>query len=44
VNAWLLTWEGTEGPALAPDKKVVAILSSRRIDCHAELTRIFVGK
>ncbi len=30
MNAWLLTWEGTEGPARTPDKKVVAILSSRR--------------
>lgn len=30
VNAWLLTWEGTSGPALVPDKKIIAILSSRR--------------
>jgi hypothetical protein len=30
MNAWLLTWEGTTGPALVPDKKIIAILSSRR--------------
>lgn len=30
MNAWLLTWEGTTGPALAADKKIIAILSSRR--------------
>ena len=30
MNAWLLTWEGTEGPALVPNKKIIAILSSRR--------------
>ncbi len=30
MNAWLLTWEGTSGPALVPDKKILAILSSRR--------------
>jgi len=29
LNAWLLTWEGTEGPARAPDYKIVAILSGR---------------
>ena len=29
MNAWLLTWEGTEGPALLPDNKIVAILSGR---------------
>lgn len=28
-NAWLLTWEGTTGPACIPDKKIIAILSSR---------------
>ena len=32
MNAWLLTWEGTEGPALLPDKKIIAILSSRKSD------------
>jgi hypothetical protein len=30
MNAWLLTGEGTTGPALVPDKKIIAILSSRR--------------
>lgn len=30
MNAWLLTWEGTAGPALIPENKIVAILSSRR--------------
>lgn len=30
MNAWLLTWEGTTGPALVPDKKILAIISSRR--------------
>lgn len=30
MNAWLLTWEGTTGPALVPAEKIVAILSSRR--------------
>ncbi|MBD2072342.1 hypothetical protein H6F86_00135 [Phormidium sp. FACHB-592] len=29
MNAWLLTWEGTEGPAVVPDKKIVAIISGR---------------
>ena len=30
MNAWILTWEGTTGPALVPDEKILAILSSRR--------------
>lgn len=30
MNAWLLTWEGTEGPALIADEKIIAIVSSRR--------------
>ena len=30
MNAWLLTWEGTVGPALNQDEKVIAILSGRR--------------
>ena len=30
MNAWLLTWEGTSGPALVPEKKIVAIISARR--------------
>jgi hypothetical protein len=30
VNAWLLTWEGTTGPALVAEQKILAILSSRR--------------
>ena len=30
MNAWLLTWEGTSGPALSRDRKIVAILSARR--------------
>jgi hypothetical protein len=30
VNAWLLTWEGTSGPAVSSDRKIVAILSARR--------------
>jgi hypothetical protein len=30
VNAWLLTWEGTSGVALDPDRKIIAILDARR--------------
>ena len=30
MKAWLLTWEGTYGPALVADKKIVAIISSSR--------------
>jgi hypothetical protein len=30
MNAWILTWEGTSGPALVPEKKIVAIISARR--------------
>lgn len=30
MNAWILTWEGTEGPALVADQKIIAILSSRK--------------
>lgn len=30
MNTWLLTWEGTSCPALEPDQKIIAILSSRR--------------
>lgn len=30
MNAWVLTWEGTTGPAVEPDTKIVAILSSRK--------------
>lgn len=30
INAWLLTWEGTEGPAIAPNLKLIAILSARK--------------
>lgn len=30
MNAWLLTWEGTCGAALIPEKKLIAILSARR--------------
>ena len=30
MKAWLLTWEGTSGPALAPERKIVAIISARR--------------
>jgi hypothetical protein len=30
MKAWLLTWEGTEGPALIPDRKIAAILSYQR--------------
>jgi hypothetical protein len=29
MNAWLLTWEGTTGPARSEDDKIVAILSGR---------------
>ncbi len=29
MNAWLLTWEGTEGPALSKEDKLVAILPGR---------------
>jgi hypothetical protein len=30
MYAWVLTWEGTKGPALDPDKKIIAVLSGRR--------------
>lgn len=30
MNAWLLTWEGTSGPALIAEKKIVAIISARK--------------
>jgi hypothetical protein len=30
MNAWLLTWESTTGPAIVPEKRIVAVLSSRR--------------
>jgi hypothetical protein len=36
MNAWLLTWEGTCGPALIVDKKIVAIISSRRSSSAVE--------
>ena len=36
VNAWLLTWEGTSGPALDPDRKIIAILDARRSDSFVE--------
>lgn len=29
-NAWLLTWEGTEGPALTTNEKIIAVLSGRK--------------
>lgn len=29
MNAWLLTWEGTVGPAISDDYKIAAILSGR---------------
>jgi hypothetical protein len=32
LNAWLLTWEGTQGPALERDKKIVAIVDARKTD------------
>ena len=36
VNAWLLTWEGTSGPAIDPDKKIIAILDARRSESFVE--------
>ena len=36
MNAWLLTWEGTEGAAMQPDRKIVAILSSRHSSASVE--------
>lgn len=36
MNAWLLTWEGTLGPAVEPDNKILAILSSRRSSSSVE--------
>lgn len=30
MKAWLLTWEGTTGPAVIQDRKIIAILSSQR--------------
>lgn len=37
MNAWLLTWEGTTGPALSDDDKIVAILSGRLSSRSIEL-------
>jgi hypothetical protein len=36
MNAWLLTWEGTLGPAVEPDRKILAFLSSRRASSSVE--------
>ncbi len=30
MKAWLLTWEGTSGPALVSERKIVSIISARR--------------
>jgi hypothetical protein len=30
MNAWLLTWEGTSGPLILDENKIVAIVSSKR--------------
>ena len=32
MNAWLLTWEGTTGPALDPHRKLISILSARKTE------------
>ena len=32
MNAWLLTWEGTIGPALDPHRKLISILSGRKTE------------
>ena len=36
LNAWLLTWEGTSGPAVDPQRKVIAILDARRSEAFVE--------
>lgn len=36
MNAWLLTWEGTCGPAINGKKKIVAILSAKRSSSFVE--------
>lgn len=36
MNAWLLTWEGTSGPAILANKKIVAIISARRASSTIE--------
>lgn len=36
LNAWLLTWEGTSGPATDPDKKIIAITDARRSERFIE--------
>ena len=36
LNAWLLTWVGTSGPAIDPDKKVIAIVDARRSESFIE--------
>lgn len=36
LNAWLLTWEGTVGPAINPDKKIIAITDARRSERFIE--------
>lgn len=41
MNAWLLTWEGTEGPAIDANQKIIAILSGRKsADVVANLVEV----
>jgi hypothetical protein len=36
LNAWLLTWEGTSGPAVDPQRKIIAILDARKSEVFIE--------
>lgn len=36
LNAWLLTWEGLSGPAVDPDRKIIAIVDGRRSEAFIE--------
>ncbi len=36
LNAWLLTWEGTTGPAVNSERKIIAIIDARRSESFVE--------
>lgn len=45
INAWLLTWEGTRGPATKPEQKVIAILSGRKSSGHvSDMLRVVYSR
>jgi hypothetical protein len=35
-NAWMLTWEGTSGPAVDDERRIIAILPARRSTASVE--------